>query len=41
LEEFNEKVIKEKEMLIDSQKREIIDLMVSDVIECFRNVKET
>lgn len=32
LEEFSEKVIKEKEMLIENQKREIIDLTVSDII---------
>ena len=31
LEEFNGKIIKEKEVLIESQKREILDLVVSDV----------
>ena len=31
LEEFNGKIIKEKEVLIESQKREILDLVVSNV----------
>lgn len=31
LEEFNGKIIKEKEVLIENQKREILDLVVSDV----------
>ena len=31
LEQFNGKIIKEKEVLIESQKREILDLVVSDV----------
>ena len=31
LEEFNGKIIKEKEVLIENQKREILDLVVSNV----------
>ena len=31
LEQFNGVIIKEKEVLIESQKREILDLVVSDV----------
>ena len=31
LEEFNGKIIKEKDVLIESQKREILDLVVSNV----------